>query len=87
VTARLRRRARIFWNGRSQAVRLPEAFRFATREVLIHREGARVVLEPADIARDAMGWPEAFWSLAGAAPEFEVGDRRAAHERDDVLGR
>ena len=41
--------------------------------------------EPAELARDAMGWPEAFWSLAGAAPDFDVGDRRRAHERSDSL--
>ena len=75
----------MFWSGRSQAVRLPKAFRFATAEVHIHREGERVVLEPAELPRDAMGWPEAFWSLAGAAPDFDVGYRRRAHERSDAL--
>jgi hypothetical protein len=82
-----RQRARVFWSGRSQAVRLPKAFRFSTVEVQIHREGARVVLEAADIVRDAMGWPEAFWNLAGAAPEFDLGDRSQAHDRGDVLDR
>ena len=38
--------AKIFWSGRSQAVRLPKAFRFEADEVLIRREGSRVVLEP-----------------------------------------
>jgi antitoxin VapB len=75
----------VFWSGRSQAVRLPKAFRFATGEVKIHREGSRVVLEAADVARDPNGWPEAFWSLAGAAPEFDVGERPVAHERSNVL--
>jgi antitoxin VapB len=81
------RRAKVFWTGKSQAVRLPKEFRFATSEVAIHREGERVVLEAASIARDAKGWPLAFWALAGAAPEFEVGERRVPHERRDVLGR
>jgi virulence-associated protein VagC len=79
------RRAKIFWTGRSQALRLPKEFRFVTREVLIHREGRRVVLEPCEIDRDAKGWPTAWWQLAGSAPEFEVGDRSGAHERGDVL--
>jgi len=78
-------RAKIFWSGRSQALRLPKEFRFVTREVLIHREGRRVVLEPCEIERDAKGWPTAWWRLAGAAPDFDVGDRAAAHERSDVL--
>ena len=38
--------AKIFWSGRSQAVRLPKAFRFDGGEVRIRREGDRVVLEP-----------------------------------------
>lgn len=80
-----RQRARVFWSGRSQAVRLPKAFRFSTDEVAIRREGRAVVLEPIEIERDENGWPEAWWSLAGSAPEFDVGDRDVSHERDDVL--
>ena len=81
-----RQRARVFWSGRSQAVRLPKAFRFSTKEVAIRQEGQSVVLEPVEIERDEKGWPEAWWSLAGSAPEFDVGDRQASHERGDVLG-
>ena len=35
--------AKIFWTGRSQAVRLPKAFRFEGSEVRIRREGRRVI--------------------------------------------
>lgn len=38
--------AKIFQNGRSQAVRLPKAFRVAGTEVKISREGKRIILEP-----------------------------------------
>ncbi len=38
--------AKIFWSGRSQAVRLPKEFRFAAAEVRIRRQGAAIVLEP-----------------------------------------
>jgi len=41
------RRAKVFWTGRSQAVRLPKEFRFDTDTVLVRREGDAVVLEPA----------------------------------------
>jgi virulence-associated protein VagC len=75
----------VFWTGRSQAVRLPKDFRFDTAEVSIHREGLRVVLEPLSVERDAKGWPIAWWSLAGAAPEFSVGERPTGHDRGDVL--
>ena len=39
--------AKLFTNGRSQAVRLPKAFRFeGVSEVLIERDGERVILSP-----------------------------------------
>ncbi|MDE0334350.1 MAG: type II toxin-antitoxin system VapB family antitoxin [Defluviicoccus sp.] len=38
--------AKLFWNGRSQAVRLPKEFRMPGKEVRIRRQGAAVVLEP-----------------------------------------
>ncbi len=42
--------AKLFMNGRSQAVRLPKAFRFEGDEALIHRDGDRVILTP-ELAR------------------------------------
>ena len=39
-------RAKIFWSGRSQAVRLPKDFRFEGDEVRIRRHGNAVILEP-----------------------------------------
>lgn len=42
--------AKVFWSGRSQAVRLPKEFRFDVTEVHIYRHGDAVILEP--IARD-----------------------------------
>lgn len=38
--------AKIFWSGRSQAVRLPKAFRLDGNEVRIRRHGSAIVLEP-----------------------------------------
>ena len=82
-----RQRARVFWSGRSQAVRLPKAFRFSTDEVAISRRGNAVVLEPVNVPRDKNGWPQAFWDLAGADPEFDLGDRNRGHERGDIFAR
>ena len=47
--------AKLFKHGRSQAVRLPKAFRFEGAEVRITQVGDRVILEPADSDR-AMPW-------------------------------
>jgi len=41
--------AKLFKSGRSQAVRLPRAFRFEGQEVRIRRFGLGVLLEPAQI--------------------------------------
>jgi antitoxin VapB len=38
--------AKLFWSGRSQAVRLPKDFRFRGKEVRIRRHGNAVILEP-----------------------------------------
>ncbi len=40
----MQRKAKIFMNNRSQAVRLPKEFQFKTREVFIRKEGSDVVL-------------------------------------------
>ncbi len=56
-------RAKLFQNGGSQAVRLPKECRFAARgEVLVRREGRRVILEPAD------EWSGKFRACLGAWP-------------------
>ena len=58
------KRAKVFWSGRSQAVRLPKEFRFRTDTVIIRREGDALILEPAD------EWPEGYVeSFAGGVPE------------------
>jgi antitoxin VapB len=55
-------RAKIFQNGGSQAVRLPKSCRFAgdQDEVLAHRVGRKVILEPAD------EWSREFLACLGA---------------------
>jgi antitoxin VapB len=42
----MQRRARLFMNNRSQAVRLPKEFQFRTDEVFIRKEGEEVILSP-----------------------------------------
>jgi len=48
--------AKVFWSGRSQAVRLPKEFRFDTDQVRIRRHGSAVILEPVSTGWD---WLEA----------------------------
>ena len=49
--------AKVFTTGRSQAVRLPKAFRFSTSEVTIERRGDAVILRPKVQTKDEW-WDE-----------------------------
>ena len=60
--------AKLFKNGRSQAVRLPKEFRFKGSEVRIRKDGNKVILEPLDTS----DWPVGFWGIFTPDPEFEV---------------
>lgn len=74
--------ARVFWSGRSQAVRLPKEFRVQERDLYISRRGKALVLEPRDEPVDDHGWPYSFWDLFGALPDdFDVGDRSQPAEQ------
>ncbi|MEO6078439.1 MAG: type II toxin-antitoxin system VapB family antitoxin [Steroidobacteraceae bacterium] len=46
-------KAKIFWSGRSQAVRLPKEYRFKGTEVRIRRQGGAIVLTPIE---DEWAW-------------------------------
>lgn len=59
--------AKIFWSGRSQAVRLPKEFRFDSNEVQIRRHGNAVILEP--VSHD-WAWLDA---MAGAIDDDFAG--------------
>jgi antitoxin VapB len=59
--------AKLFSNGRSQAVRLPKEFRFAGDRVRVTRQGAGVLLEP--VISDPGQWFAAI-DAAGDGTEF-----------------
>jgi antitoxin VapB len=58
------RKASLFMNGRSQAVRLPKEFRFEGSHVYAKKDGNRVILSPVD---DRM---ERLMALIGSSPDF-----------------
>lgn len=60
--------AKLFKNGRSQAVRLPKEFRFKGSEVKIRKEGNRIILEPMETS----DWPDGFWDIFTPDPDFET---------------
>jgi antitoxin VapB len=59
------KKAKLFRNGDSQAVRLPKEFRFEGSEVLIRRLGAGVVLLPV-----SQSWDTLVASLAKFPDDF-----------------
>jgi antitoxin VapB len=63
VGVRGRKSAKIFWTGRSQAVRLPKEFRFDSETVSVRREGKAVILEPAN------DWPEGYVESFAGVPD------------------
>jgi len=62
--------AKLFKNGRSQAVRLPKQFRFEGKEVRIKKEGNRVILEP--LEKEV--WSSGFWDLFTTDLDFKTPD-------------
>jgi len=70
--------AKLFKNGRSQAVRLPKAFRFKGTEVKIRKEGERVILEPLETS----DWPPGFWDIFSPDHDFEIPEARPTKHID-----
>lgn len=59
--------AKLFMHGRSQAVRLPKAYRFEGTEVRVRREGRKVILEPAEEEPfDVVAWRAQLRALGSA---------------------
>jgi len=70
------KKAKVFWTGRSQAIRLPKEFRFQTDTVLVRRQGRAVVLEPSH------EWPDGYVeSFAGLPEDFARPSQGELEER------
>jgi antitoxin VapB len=68
--------AKLFNSGRSQAVRLPKAFRFEGKEVIVKRCGNGVLLlpmtDPWQILEEALGDFEPGFHLERSQPEDQI---------------
>jgi antitoxin VapB len=62
--------AKLFLNGRSQAVRLPKEFQFRGEEVFIQKHGDAVILVPRDKA-----WEVFLEGLNGFTSDFMAAGR------------
>ena len=62
--------AKIFQNGRSQAVRIPKEFRLKGSEVRIIKRGDKLILVPLETSK----WPKGFWDVFSVDPDFKTPD-------------
>jgi antitoxin VapB len=70
--------AKLFWNGRSQAIRLPKEFRFTGDRVRVRRMGEGVLLEPVpDAKQESLKELFARMDVMGADPLFPNGRKGA----------
>lgn len=73
--------ARVFWSGRSQAVRLPKQFRVEGREVRIKRQGNGILLEPVP---ETWSWLDAITGPVDGDFAEAVQEQPLATERPDL---
>ena len=69
--------AKLFMNGRSQAVRLPKGFRFEGKEVFLKKVGNAVVLLP---RQDS--WETLYESLSAFSEDFMEDRGQPTREQD-----
>ena len=74
--------AKVFTTGRSQAVRLPKAFRFDTDEVTIEKIGNAVVLRP--IQTDEQWWAQMESAMNGLRDVMDFVERDRTPPIDDI---
>ncbi|MBF2053691.1 MAG: antitoxin [Candidatus Sericytochromatia bacterium] len=68
--------AKLFKNGRSQAVRLPKEFQFQGEEVIIQKHGDAVLLVPCDKV-----WQVFLAGLAGFSDDFMAAGREQGSDQ------
>ncbi|MEI8095785.1 MAG: hypothetical protein WCG80_16360 [Spirochaetales bacterium] len=67
------RHASLFRNGRNQAVRIPREMELPGKEVLIHREGHRLIVEPVIAPRGLLALLESLPPLSDSFPDVDKG--------------
>jgi antitoxin VapB len=73
--------AKLFWSGRSQAVRLPKDFRFEGNQVRIRRHGSAVILEP---VADDWAWLDAITGELDEDFVAAVSEQPSQQERPEL---
>ena len=74
--------AKVFTTGRSQAVRLPKAYRFDADEVTIEKVGNAVVLRPKQTHDE--WWAQMESAMNGLRGQLEFVERDRSPLKDDI---
>ena len=82
MTATVLSTAKVFTTGRSQAVRLPKAFRFDTDEVTIEKVGNAIVLRPKQTHDE--WWAQMESAMDGVRGQLEPIERDRSPLTDDI---
>ena len=64
------RKVSLFRNGRSQALRIPREMEFSGTQVIMHKEGEKIIIEPA-APSDLIAWLKTLEPLDKSIGEIE----------------
>jgi len=74
----MNQKAKVFMNGRSQAVRLPREFRFESDEVFVRKQGDEIILSPKKST-----WDSFFDQPTAFGKKFLKDREQAPHQERD----
>ncbi|MDR2870372.1 MAG: type II toxin-antitoxin system VapB family antitoxin [Deferribacteraceae bacterium] len=74
--------AKLFMNGRSQAIRLPKEFRIDGTEVSIQKFGNTLIIAPLSVEEE---WDEFYARLDQMSEEIEEIERPTEHQEREAL--
>lgn len=72
--------AKIFMNGRSQAVRLPKEFRFDCDEVYVTKQGDKIIISPTKPM-----WDDFFSQTSAFGDDYLTEREQSTHQERDIL--
>ena len=67
----MQRSAKLFRNGRSQAVRIPREFEFRGKDVVMTKDGERLIIEPAKKKQTLAEWLATLEPIDEEWPEIQ----------------
>jgi antitoxin VapB len=66
-------RAQLFRSGRHQALRIPKDFELPGKEVILHRDGNRLIIEPVELKPDLLAVLATLQPLNEDFPDVDEG--------------